>query len=40
MLSSSEYVTDDIKVSSDDSNEEYSGEEYSNKENSDEENQI
>ena len=38
MLSSSEYVTDDIKVSSDDSNEEYSGEEYSNKENSDEEN--
>ena len=38
MLSSSEYVTDDIKVSSDDSNEEYSGEEYSNKKNSDEEN--
>ena len=38
MLSLSEHITDNIEVSSDDSNEENSGEENSNEENSNEEN--
>ena len=38
MLSSPEYINDDIEVFSDDSNEENSGEENSNEENSNEEN--